>query len=370
MPIKFRCQHCRQLLGISRSRANAVVDCPRCGRSLRVPGLDGKIQTLPDPGKSVRHDTYLMSALSELSALSEVSEHEGDAPGAEHSESVASGEHASSVVTLDPVTTSEPIDVEIPEPQPVIDPNNDKEKPVAIEESLEELAELSDAESAEVSEALLEEMRQTRSAAPSPVLLGAAAGLILLSGFLIGRMTAATSNTNAADVALNADDSSQDVADQDAAVGADSGDSSRIVRGRITYRDATGEQQPDAGALVLSLPTTAVGKVTWNARSLKRPADHPDRRAVIAALRTLGADVATADANGDYQVVLSAEADMTLIAVSRHRERPDDVDVPQPILKLLTDWFDSTSHICGRLCTKAVALDNATELVEIEFTAQ
>jgi hypothetical protein len=36
-PIKFRCFRCSQLLGVSRSKAGAVVACPKCGVELIVP---------------------------------------------------------------------------------------------------------------------------------------------------------------------------------------------------------------------------------------------------------------------------------------------------------------------------------------------
>jgi ribosomal protein S27E len=74
MPIKFRCQHCQQLLGISRSQADAVVDCPRCGRALRVPGVDGKTQPLPTNRPATHADEDLRSALTALSTLTALGE--------------------------------------------------------------------------------------------------------------------------------------------------------------------------------------------------------------------------------------------------------------------------------------------------------
>jgi DNA-directed RNA polymerase subunit RPC12/RpoP len=38
-PIKFRCFQCQKLLGVSRSKAGAVVSCPKCGAGLLVPEL-------------------------------------------------------------------------------------------------------------------------------------------------------------------------------------------------------------------------------------------------------------------------------------------------------------------------------------------
>jgi hypothetical protein len=37
MPIRFRCQHCSQLLGIARRRAGAAVRCPTCLNEVLVP---------------------------------------------------------------------------------------------------------------------------------------------------------------------------------------------------------------------------------------------------------------------------------------------------------------------------------------------
>ncbi len=37
MPIQFRCGNCRQLLGIARRKAGAVVACPTCGGKTIVP---------------------------------------------------------------------------------------------------------------------------------------------------------------------------------------------------------------------------------------------------------------------------------------------------------------------------------------------
>jgi hypothetical protein len=68
MPIKFRCQHCRQFLGISRAKAGELFDCPTCGWTLRVPDLDGTIRPLPDPGLDMG-DSKLAQALDELASM-------------------------------------------------------------------------------------------------------------------------------------------------------------------------------------------------------------------------------------------------------------------------------------------------------------
>ena len=68
MPIKFRCQHCRQFLGISRAKAGEVFDCPTCGWTLRVPELDGTVKPLPGPVLDMG-DSKLAQALDELASM-------------------------------------------------------------------------------------------------------------------------------------------------------------------------------------------------------------------------------------------------------------------------------------------------------------
>jgi hypothetical protein len=38
MPIRFRCRHCNQLMGIAHRKAGAQVNCPKCGGAVIVPG--------------------------------------------------------------------------------------------------------------------------------------------------------------------------------------------------------------------------------------------------------------------------------------------------------------------------------------------
>ena len=40
MPVRFRCRHCNQLIGIARRKIGAEVSCPTCSRALLVPAAD------------------------------------------------------------------------------------------------------------------------------------------------------------------------------------------------------------------------------------------------------------------------------------------------------------------------------------------
>ena len=68
MPIKFRCPHCRQFLGISPDKAGELSDCPACGRTVRVPNLDGSVAPLPKAKIDLR-DEQLADALTALSQI-------------------------------------------------------------------------------------------------------------------------------------------------------------------------------------------------------------------------------------------------------------------------------------------------------------
>jgi hypothetical protein len=47
MPIRFRCSHCQQLMGIARRKAGQLVRCPSCEGEVRVPG-ESSVPASPD----------------------------------------------------------------------------------------------------------------------------------------------------------------------------------------------------------------------------------------------------------------------------------------------------------------------------------
>jgi phage FluMu protein Com len=50
MPIRFRCRHCQQLLGIARRKAGQSVRCPTCRREVTVPHEDEEPSPRPPAG--------------------------------------------------------------------------------------------------------------------------------------------------------------------------------------------------------------------------------------------------------------------------------------------------------------------------------
>jgi phage FluMu protein Com len=60
MPIRFRCRHCQQLMGISRRKAGMTVKCPTCHGSVVVPQPDDEAppnlpmaEPMPEPAPPV-----------------------------------------------------------------------------------------------------------------------------------------------------------------------------------------------------------------------------------------------------------------------------------------------------------------------------
>ena len=344
MPIKFRCQFCQQLLGISRSQAGAIVDCPRCGRSLRVPDLNGRTRKLPDPKSSVKHDPNLLNALSELSEIGETND-----------STIASAHHdeqQSHAISLEPLAQSSPKHVEISYSAPTVEPELNPEKPVAIRESLQELAAFSvEQPNSKNVENLT--VRSTEQGKSNSLFLPVALSVtFLIVGFFAGkRLTGVSAQATDVPDSIQAEPGHQAENSQGQQQGEDV---SATIRGRVLYQDATGNQLPDVDAMILALPTVRRGTIKWNSRSLTRDKDHPDRIAVLAALATCGAGFARADSSGQFRIDLPERKNLTIIVASRHVERPADVPVPPQILSILDSYFDSTSHVCGRLSVQSV----------------
>lgn len=47
MPIRFRCRHCSQLMGIARRKAGTMVSCPTCRAQVLVPQEDEEVHPPP-----------------------------------------------------------------------------------------------------------------------------------------------------------------------------------------------------------------------------------------------------------------------------------------------------------------------------------
>jgi hypothetical protein len=339
MPIKFRCSYCRQFLGISRGRAGGIVDCPTCGRSIRVPGLDGVALPVPAPELN-RQDSKLMRALDELANW--------DSPRAAPAMAVETAPEEEVEI---PQPIAEPIPIEVPvAPEPIsIQP------PPAIESARQPgpVGAISDASPAiNVAQALeelqrLTEMKPTPLAAvvPPPTYAGpvsrkmrvgwiaafvAMTGLAFLGGYLAG----------------NRRSHSPEIVEQPQE-SAPPAEPAPAIAGRISYHTADGSSLPDRGARVLVLPREREGEAILPIVGF-RAGDHPaDIRLATAALEALGGDFAVADEGGQFQVRLPNPGTYHIVAISRYADRSDSAMDPE-LTRLLTPYFDQPAQLLGR----------------------
>ncbi|MCA9030477.1 MAG: hypothetical protein KDA66_06680, partial [Planctomycetaceae bacterium] len=128
MPIKFRCPHCQQFLGISRAKAGVVTDCPMCGRTIRVPNLDGFVEELPQP-KMDLDDKDLRSALAALASL----ESDEPVPVVEQPKQIAPEVLSAPAAPVEVIPIETEVQHKTIEPPPMPAPSSDPLKELADE---------------------------------------------------------------------------------------------------------------------------------------------------------------------------------------------------------------------------------------------
>ena len=387
MPIQFRCQYCRQRLGIADSRAGSLVDCPACGRSLRVPAAGGGLSAAAEAVRAP--DAGLQSALEQLVAFGEVGSVESS--GAPKGDVLRS--RPSARPTLSPAAVARSASVSDPLSELAALPSADPpllEQPEvleAISETTEGAAgddlgesggvcgdELSTESGAEaggvVSEVSLSAAlgELAVQGVPSgvvadrvsswrrffPVLIPVITGLLAFSaGVLTGR---GRSGSESAGEALSSAlvEGSAAVGGEEVSGAADSGlvEAAAVsgqVSGRVLAVGTTGVSEPDAGALVIFAPLKNSTELRLDGRFLRDSEDDPGRRALVAALSQLGVGVTQAGPDGSYSVAISGAGPHVLIAVSRRISRPGSVALSADVAGALSEWFSSPSPITGRL---------------------
>jgi hypothetical protein len=345
MPIKFRCSYCRQFLGISRGRAGEIVDCPTCGRSIRVPGLDGAVQPVPTPELNLR-DAKLIRALDELANW--------NAPQPVAVASAATEEPEAEEEIPQPI--AEPIPIEVPiapepiavKPPPSVEPlsagpqtataDAAAEPAMSVAAALVELNQIPVADPArpQLAAATYPVYEQRRKIS-TPAVLACALLLALASfagGYFISRARQPVADTNAAG-------ERQPASEQEIVL-------IPAISGRITYKTADGGSLPDRGARVLVLPRERDGTAKLSAAGF-RAGDHPtDVRFATAALRALGGDLAIADDGGKFTLQLANPGTFHIVVISNYANRADSDEIDPELIRVLTPYFDQPSQIIGR----------------------
>lgn len=372
MPIKFRCNYCRQFLGISRAQAGGVVDCPTCGRSIRVPLLDGTVRPLPTPELNMQ-DAHLARALDELANLGDMLDQPLPAVRSAPHEVADDDEDDENGI---PQPIPEPIPIEVPiAPTPIkINPpvqalvsvpdsssvppgqsvpnghdatNGNGASSVAREQSLfAELASLAPPDQPavasrngsqreeEASVSLRADTRAFRSR-PSVSRTTFAVLALFVGGMFVERFTRIIESLNPS---------------MPPPVGqpAPADEISSEVTGRITIQSAEGESQPDRGARLIILPAERTGEVKLPVTGF-RPADgEADAKVAAAALKALGGALATADEQGRFHLDLPAGS-YRILVLSHFQSRDESEAIDAAITRQLADYFDKPTDLIGRV---------------------
>lgn len=302
------------MLGISQSRAGAIVDCPGCGRSLRVPNSDGSVDPMPTSSLDSEGSGSLIAALEQLSAIR--------------------------------------LPVESRPSELTVDLKPDRDRIPAVEILQHEL-------SADPDTHQTKRPNKNGSAGRNILSLRCISALCcvsLLIGVIIGCVlypvifaqqrtklagTGSVDQSSAATIDLSAPGRVVQT-EQSAIV-------SGFVSGRITWKNGEGTELPDSAALVLLLPSRHPGVMKLDGTSLREVRMSTDQQAIAAALLQFGGSFTRADDDGRFRLPRLSESEMQLVVVSRHRSHQDDQNVLPAISEVLDRYFTSPVPFTGRL---------------------
>lgn len=366
MPIKFRCSHCRQFLGISPSRAGQMTDCPTCGRTVRVPNLDGSVTPVPKAGISLA-DSQLVRALSTVSRIGSVVEDADDSPPVAVNVAKAESEMVRVPELSVPTAVAEPA-VPVLEPEPVI--------PLAgpTERSQSEMPPhlFADFEAA-AAERPTKSVRRRSQTAPELQIVGVAlaAIAIFIAGFLAGRFSsrpaAATEAANVPAAQQDAGPAANAAAVADAAAAA--APVTDGVYGQVTYSMAGGSARPDGGTRVLAVPVERPEGLPLATSGFRAGAAPTVRNQAQEALRSIGGAFSVANAQGQYSLPLSA-GEYDVLFLSRHRPREAEAPLDADVQEVLDAYFDQPAGLIGSIAVqhKRIEFGGKSLSVDCEFT--
>lgn len=393
MPIKFRCEYCRQLMGIAENKAGSQVDCPTCGRALRVPTRPGTVEPPPAKPTIDLADNDLRRALDELAhighaekievppephptpaARPQVIQVRGDCQVREGGQVRDAGQVSDSgqlpgtnppKPSTDLVPQRANIDIVALEPLPrmkVVDPPANPQ--VAAAEPPAPLAPSTIAEVSfnEVLGGLARESLPGRVSSSSPKTgpaIGTAAstparrgtpfwGVILVA--IVCLLVGAVAGVAAARYLFNTRVNPAGVEDESAAMSksVEPVDAQPVIHGRLTFRDAQRQRQPDSGAVVLLLPVKKMGQ-KLDHTGLRPNDDEESRTAAAQRVARLGGRFIRTDDDGRFQVDLPAGNDFVLLVLSHFRGRSVTDEASDALLNQLEVYFERPDQLVGKL---------------------
>lgn len=110
------------------------------------------------------------------------------------------------------------------------------------------------------------------------------------------------------------------------------------ISGSVHYSDAGRGSRPDAGALILLLPSVNTSGLRLDARPLRTIEKSPAKEAVETALNILGATFTRAADDGTFALERRHPGPATLIVISRHSSRPDSESIHPATATFLAEW--------------------------------
>ena len=328
MPIKFRCVHCRQLLGISRGKAGQPVDCPTCGRTVRVPNLDGKAEPVSAPGMNL-NDSSLRQALDALALIGQISPDEASVDD-EFAEAVVAQNEAPPAPQAIEIAAPLPAQIVLPKVVPA------EEKVGRLEGDLSWVV----ASPAGVLNEVAERAASRRSALTAVLVGMTALSVGTLGGFFLGR-----SSTAGRPIEISPGVSTSEAPASPPATA----ESKAAMRGRITYRTDTGESRPDTGARVIVLPIRREGEVRLPIAGFRAADSDADFQVARAAVRALGGDVARVGEDGSYEILLTNAGQYHVLVLSRFQPQTTERPTDAGLKSILESWFARPDQLLGQV---------------------
>lgn len=330
------------------------MDCPTCGRTLRVPQLDGSVEPVPDPKLDLQ-DASLADALNKLAMIGQDDE-EAETRKSEAPQVVTKPEPIQEIAPLPP---PKPVTLEAPLPaEPVIPKST-----MPVSTSDPETDSSTDPLASLARQRTEESPRPTLSSSPPPVshspiklltsqMVLIAMAVVALVAFGAGYFTGGALNQS--------ESSSEESTDSQNASGQQTAEQRRevilpttrktAVAGQITFKSPDGRRLPDVGARVLVFPEKRSGKATVAVAGFWANAEKADFRISLAGLREMNGDATVADEKGRYEIHLPESAgSYHVLIISQNLQRDEDETVSLADRNLLAGYLDRPDALLKQL---------------------
>ncbi len=393
MPIKFRCEYCRQLIGIAHSKAGSLVDCPTCGRTLRVPNKDGTVDPPPAVGLDLADDG-LRRALDELADLgrdkAKPKSEPHDLPPLARDELPSDSREATRGLMVTPpvivkpkpivqtprpiVPQSNAIALEPLPPMVVVNPPVPQRANSAGGHQAAAVAPVAGASPEEIVAGIAGPAPAAKVVASTvsparPAAVGYALKWLIvasvisgLAGIGLGFGLSRVFNSGGVPVAQPgvaphaAPDAAAEESDE---VNLDVPAGKPMIKGRITTINAKKELEPDAGACLILFPAKRNGTTKLQSAGLRPNDEAKTRRQALKLLREQGGRLAITDADGNFQVELPEDTKYQLIVLSHYQGRLPDDPGPEEARQAAEENFDRPDQLVGKLAFEIAEFDYA-----------